>query len=362
MQFVEIARALAGGIDRLLILDEPTAALTPTETERLFRIVRRLRDRGIGIVFISHRLEEIEGLVDTVTVLRDGRHVATAPASEMNEQKVVQLMVGRSLGDLYPGEEDQGARAGGRATTARLRIESLGLTGVFEDVSFTVGAGEIVGMAGLVGAGRSAVAQAIFGITPPSAGRVLIDGVPVQPTSPQAMLRHGLAFVPEDRDGEGLATALAIRTNLVLPIVDRLARAGFLRFARERATSEELVRDLQIRAASIEQPVAALSGGNRQKVVLGKWLATGPRILILDEPTHGIDVGTKAQVHGIIRRLAAEGLAILLISSDLPEVLRISDRILVMADGRLTAELAAAEATPEAVIRAATLRRRELAA
>jgi rhamnose transport system ATP-binding protein len=356
VQFVEFARAMAEGVGRMLILDEPTAALTPAETARLFGVLRRLRDRGASLIFISHRLEELAGLVDTVTVLRDGRHVTTQPAATLDQESVVRLMVGRSLDQLYPAGAEPRDSVPYRPD--RLRVEGLAQDGVFEDISFELRAGEIVGMAGLVGAGRSEIGQAIFGAPPPTAGRVWIDAVPVRPRSPRQMLRRGLAYLPEDRDGEGLITPLSITQNLVLPILSRLSAHGVLRPDRERATARRFAGELQIRAAGLEQAVSALSGGNRQKVVLGKWLAMGPKVLILDEPTHGIDVGTKAQVHQIIERLAAQGIAVLMISSDLPEVLRMSHRILVIADGRLTASFARSEASEEAIMTAATRRRR----
>ena len=350
-QFVEFARALAGGGERLLILDEPTASLTPAETERLFRTVRRLRARGTSIALISHRLEELAGLVDAVTVLRDGRRVATRPAAGLAEAEVIRLMVGRDLARPEPGA------GGGRAPGPELlRAEGLGRPGEFADVSFALRAGEVVALAGLVGAGRSELARAIVGADPPAAGRLLVAGRPVAPRHPRQMLALGVAYLPEDRDGEGLVTSRSIVENLVLPIAGRLARLGFLRPARERAVAGGLARELRIRCASLEQRVATLSGGNRQKVVLGKWLALGPRVLILDEPTHGIDVGTKAEVHRIVRDLAARGVGVLLISSDLPEVLALGDRVLVMAGGRLTAKLDRAEATQERIMAAAALR------
>jgi rhamnose transport system ATP-binding protein len=349
-QFVEFARALAGGVDRVLILDEPTASLSPAETERLFRIVRRLRERGVSVILISHRLEELRDLVDTVTVLRDGRHVATRPAAELSEPDVVRLMVGRALeGDRPDGQPHA-------LGPERLRVERLGLAGVFENVSFSLRTGEVVAMAGLVGAGRSEVAQTIFGITPATAGQIFVDGEPVQPRSPRDMLARGVAYLPEDRDGEGLVPAMAVRHNLVMSVLGRIARLGFLNRRREKDLAAKYTRDLQIKAATVEQAVASLSGGNRQKVVLGKWLAMGPKVLILDEPTHGIDVGTKAQVHDIVRSLARKGLAILLISSDLPEVLRMGDRVLVLAHGRLAAEFARDEAGEEEIMAAATRR------
>jgi rhamnose transport system ATP-binding protein len=362
MQFVEFARAMADGVDRLLFLDEPTAALTPSETERLFRVVRRLRDRGTSVVFISHRLEELSGLVDTVTVLRDGQHVATRPAAELDETTVVRLMVGRSLEELYPSESGVVFPVAGtmprRRGAVRLDVRDLGQRGVFEGVSFEIRAGEIVAMAGLVGAGRSEIAQTIFGVTPPTAGQVYLDGHPVIVTSPRQMLTLGVAYLPEDRDREGLIPRLSILRNLIMPIMGRLSRFGLVNPAREREVSKRYAFDLQIKAQTVDQAVATLSGGNRQKVVLGKWLATTPSVLILDEPTHGIDVGTKAQVHAIVRALADRGLAILVISSDLPEVLRMGDRVIVVADGRITAAFTRAEATQESVMSAATQRLR----
>jgi rhamnose transport system ATP-binding protein len=363
IQFVEFARAMNEGATRVLFLDEPTAALTPSETARLFRIVRRLRERDTSIVFISHRLEELEGLVDRVTVLRDGQHVATKAATELDESTVVRLMVGRSLAELYPGDQPGAAsQAAAEAGKERLRVENLGQRGVFEGVSFALHAGEIVAMAGLVGAGRSEIAHTIFGATPPTSGQVFLGREKVLVTSPRQMLELGLAYLPEDRDGEGLIPSMSIVRNLILPIMERLAWFGVVRPIREREIATTFAVDLQIKAVTVDQAVATLSGGNRQKVVLGKWLATNPSVLILDEPTHGIDVGTKAQVHRIIRNLADEGLAILMISSDLPEILRMGDRILVIADGHLTATFTRAEATQEKIMMAATQRRRGLAA
>ncbi|HUC18168.1 MAG TPA: sugar ABC transporter ATP-binding protein [Acetobacteraceae bacterium] len=354
IQFVEFARAMTQGEVRLLILDEPTAALTPGETRRLFDVVRRLRARGCSVIFISHRIEELAGLVDTVTVLRDGRHVATLPAVGLVEADVVRLMVGREVGQAASRSRVVGAE--------RLRVEKLGLAGSFDDISFTLHTNEIVGLAGLVGAGRSEIAQTIFGVTRPTAGRLFVNGRAVQVRRPRQMLSLGVAYVPEDRDHEGLITPLSITRNLVLPIQRRLARAGMLRPAAERRLARSVAADLRIRAASVDQPVASLSGGNRQKVVLGKWLGTNPSVLILDEPTHGIDVGAKAQVHELIERLAGDGMAILMISSDLPELLRLADRILVVTEGRITCEFARKDATQEAIMHAATTPRRRAAA
>jgi rhamnose transport system ATP-binding protein len=350
IQFVEFARAMAAGVSRLLILDEPTASLTPPETDRLFRAVRALRARGVSIIIISHRLEELESIVDRVTILRDGRHIATGPASKITHDRIVQLMVGRSIDQLYPPTANRGARTAGRT---RLSVEGLSLTGVFDDIAFHVDAGEIVAMAGLVGAGRTEIARSIYGLLAATQGRVVVEGAEIASPSPRRMLESGVFLLPEDRDGEGLITVDSIQRNIVLPVLGRISLYGLLNFAGERELAQRYMMQLEIKAASPKQAVASLSGGNRQKVVFGKSLAIEPKVLILDEPTHGIDIGTKSQIHRVIRDLADQGLAILLISSDLPEVLRLGDRIIVIADGRLVAEFDSAEATEEKVIRAA---------
>jgi rhamnose transport system ATP-binding protein len=347
LQFVEIARALSTDL-QLLILDEPTSALTPAESERLFKIIRTLRDRGKSILLITHRLEEVEEIADDITVLRDGRHVVTKPAKEIGRAALVQMMVGRPIEALFSRHESA-ARG-----TEILRVEGLGLTGTFADISFSFRAGEIVGMAGLVGAGRSEIAQSLFGITPPTAGSVFLNGRQVRPHSPRQMLKLGLAYLPEDRDGLGLIMPESIVNNVTLPIVGRLARLGVLNRSGEHQIGTDAVGTYEIKATSVEQPVDSLSGGNRQKVAFAKWLATKPTALILDEPTHGIDIGSKAQVHRIITRLADQGLGVLMISSDLPEVLAISDRILVIAEGRLVAEFTREDATQEKIMNAAT--------
>ncbi len=353
LQFVEIARALT--VDtRLLILDEPTASLTPDEAERLFAIVRTLRARGGSVLLITHRLEEVERIADDVTVLRDGRHVATRPMSEVDRADLVRMMVGRELASLFARRE--ALPPGGEV----LAVERLTLAGAFAEVSFTLRAGEVVGMGGLVGAGRSEIAQAIFGMTPPDAGRVMLDGRPIVPRSPRQMLRAGLAYLPEDRDRQALIMPEPVGDNIVLPIIGRLARLSVVNRAAGRRLAERSVATYRIRTSGLDQIVAALSGGNRQKVAFAKFLATEPAVLILDEPTHGVDIGSKAQIHAMIDELARAGMAVLLISSDLPELLAMSDRILVVAEGRIVAELPGGEATQEAVMRAAT-RSREMA-
>ena len=345
-QFVEIARAVDIGL-QLLILDEPTSALTPDESEKLYAVVKKLKAQGTTVVWISHRMEEVRFLADTITVLRDGAHVRTAPASELDDGTMIRLMVGRSV------ILEQVARTEPLGS-ARLAARHLSLRGTFDDISFEVAEGEIVGIAGLVGSGRSEIAQAIFGLSPKMTGTVLVDGVPVVPRSPAAMVDRGVVYLPENRDLEGVIASMTITSNIALPSIRRLNRFGFMQARRERevATSQRAALSIKGR---IDDPVSSLSGGNRQKVALARWLATNPRVLLLDEPTHGIDVGTKAQVHDIMRDLArAKRMAILMISSDLPEVLAVCDRVLVIARGRLTADIPAAEATQERILAAAT--------
>jgi rhamnose transport system ATP-binding protein len=344
-QLLEIAKALSASA-RVLIMDEPTAALSPNEVENLFATVRRLRDRGVAIVFISHRLDEVTEISDSVTVLRDGRHVATRPASELSQGEIVRLMVGRTLDQLFPKEA---AEVG----DVVLRATGLARRGVFADVSLELRRGEIVGLAGFVGSGRSEVARAIFGIDRLDAGELEIAGRRFRPRTPRSALRRGLAYLPEDRLQQGLVQSMPIATNASLAVLPELTPAGILRPRRERALARRFMDELRIKATSPAQVVRSLSGGNQQKVVLAKWLAAEPRILILDEPTHGVDVATKADVHRTISHLAAGGLSILLISSELLEILGMSDRVLVMREGRLVDELSRADASEERIIQAA---------
>jgi rhamnose transport system ATP-binding protein len=345
-QLLEIAKALSSSA-RLLIMDEPTAALSPHEVENLFATVRRLRDRGVAIVFVTHRLEEVTAIADTVTVLRDGRHIATRPAAELSRGEIVRLMVGRSLDALFPKEE---AEIG----DVVLRAEGLARRGVFSDISFELRRGEIVGLAGFVGSGRTEVARSIFGIDRLDSGELWISGRRFRPRSPRAALRRGLAYLPEDRLQQGLVQPMSISANTSMAVLPRLTPAGILQPWRERRLARRFMEQLRIRATSPAQIVRRLSGGNQQKVVLAKWLAAEPRILILDEPTHGVDVGTKADVHRAISHLAAQGLTILMISSELPEILGMGDRVLVMREGRLVAEFPRADATQERIIHAAS--------
>ncbi|MCX2728408.1 sugar ABC transporter ATP-binding protein [Thermomicrobium sp. 4228-Ro] len=345
-QLVEIARALSQDV-RVLILDEPTSSLSLQETERLFEILRGLRAQGVAIIYISHRLEEVFTLADRVTVLRDGRVVGTLPIAEATREGLIRMMVGRDLSAYYrtvrssPGEP-------------RLEVRNLVRAGVLDDVSLTVRAGEIVGLAGLVGAGRTELARCLFGVDPIDSGEIRIDGQRVAIRCPEDAVRHGIVLVPEDRKLQGLVLILSVRENIALPVLRRLARFGFPSRQREYELARSFVERLRIRTPSIEQRVLNLSGGNQQKVVLARALATNPRVLILDEPTRGIDVGAKAEVHALIAELAEAGMGILLISSELPEVLSMSHRVLVMSGGRIVAEFPREEATEERVLAAAT--------
>jgi rhamnose transport system ATP-binding protein len=344
-QLIEIAKALS--VDaRVLILDEPTASLSAHEVERLFAIVRRTRDRGVAVLFVSHRLDEVFALCDRATVLRDGRHVITAPTAGLTTADLVRHMVGRAV-SLFPK---------GEAQIGEVLLEVRGLAGAnaFRDVSFTVRAGEILGFAGLVGAGRTEIARVLFGIERPTAGEIRLAGRVVRLASPSAALRAGIAYVPEDRHQDGLILDFSIAENVTLPILGRLFPRLFVRRATERALARGYAERLRVRTTGVDQLVQALSGGNQQKVVIAKWLAAKPRVLILDEPTRGVDIGAKVEVHRIVSELAAAGLGIILISSDLPEVLAMSDRILVLHEGQVTAEVTRAEATEERVMFAAT--------
>jgi rhamnose transport system ATP-binding protein len=351
IQFVEIARALSSSV-KLLILDEPTASLTPSEASRLFELMHGLKESGTSIIFISHRLEEIRAVADRTTVMRDGKHIITADTKELSEEAMVRAMVGRELKSLFV---ERNARIDRNQVS--LEVRNLSRYGDFSDISFSVHSGEIVGLAGLVGAGRTEIAEAIFGLRQLHEGEVFIEGRRVVPSSPRVMRESGVAYVPEDRDAHGLIMDLSISTNVSMTVLRRLAHFGLIRHSAEMSFSDHYREFLSIKAPSTETTVKQLSGGNRQKVVFAKWLATKPSVLILDEPTHGIDVGSKAQVHQQVAKLAEEGFAVSMISSDLPEVLGMCDRILVMAAGRIVAEFDKESATQEKIMRAATLRK-----
>jgi ribose transport system ATP-binding protein len=346
-QMVAVAKALGAGA-QLIAMDEPTSALTVPEADRLLALVERLKSSGVGIIYVSHRLDELGRLCDRVTVLRDGRSVATRAMRELPLDELTRLMVGRP-----PPPPSLRAPPAADAAIA-LRLDGLGRRGAFDAISLDVRRGEILGIAGLMGAGRSALVRAIFGADRPTSGRVLVDGEPLPPGRPAASIARGLVLLPEDRQRQGLLLTRSVRENLSLPSLGRLARAGWVRRAAERAAAERWIGELAIRTPSREQPVGSLSGGNQQKVVLGKWLETRPRVLLLDEPTRGIDVGGKAEIHALIRRLADDGLALVLVSSELPEVMALADRIAVLHEGKLTGVLARAAATEEQLMRLMT--------
>ncbi len=340
-QRVEIAKALSQNA-RILIMDEPTAALTESDVENLFKTVRLLRDRGVGIIYISHRLQEVFILADRVTVLRDGHYIGTKPVSETSEGNLISMMVGRTIDDLFPKLPTEiGENV--------LEVRNLVHKPLTKGVSLNVRAGEIVGLAGLVGSGRSEFAQVVFGILPADSGEVLINGKPVHIKSPEQAMKIGIAYVPEDRGTQGLVKQMKIRENVSLAILRSLVQGPFVDRRAEKTIADRMIDQLRIRAYSSEQIVNKLSGGNQQKVVVSKWLVSKPRLLIMDEPTRGVDVGAKAEIHRLISELAQQGLGILMISSELPEILGMSDRVLVMRGGKIVGEFSREESNQEAV-------------
>jgi len=345
-QLVEIAKALSYDA-RVLVMDEPTAALSGVEVERLFAVVRALRGSGAAILFISHRFDEVFSLCQRITVMRDGRWVSSDPTAELTVDQVVRRMVGRDVSSLFPKQDTE-------VREAILDVRGLTRQGLFEDVSFTVHRGEIVALAGLVGAGRSEVVRAVFGIDRYDAGEVHLNGRRLPKGKPAAAIAGGLALVPEDRRQQGLVMELSVERNATLTRRWSLARFGLLRRADESRSAREWARKLQVKAGRLSDPVSTLSGGNQQKVVLAKWLSTKPRVLIVDEPTRGIDIGTKAEVHRLLSQLAADGVAVVMVSSELPEVLGMADRVLVMHEGRLAREIPRERADEESVMFAAT--------
>src|SRR3984885_14973758 len=328
-------------------MDEPTAALSAAEVDRLFDVVRALRSSGAAVLFITHRLEEVFAICQRATVMRDGAHVFTRPLADLTADDLVRAMVGRELA-AWQGQ------AHGAPGEPVLRVEHLTREGVFIDVSLTVRAGEIVALAGLVGSGRSEVARAVFGIDRYDAGAVKVRGKPLRKASPTGAMAAGVGFAPEDRRQQGLVMDMSVQQNVALASLGRLRRAGFIRSSSEHALAADWAARLAIKYGRLTDPVSMLSGGNQQKVVLAKWLSRRPAVLIVDEPTRGIDIATKAEVHHLLLQLARDGVGILMISSELPEVLLLSDRVLVMREGRLAAEFARADATEERIIAAAT--------
>ena len=333
---------------RVLIMDEPTSSLTAHEAEQLFAVVRDLRSRGISVVYISHRLGEVKELADRVVVLRDGKNAGELSREQVSHERMVKLMVGRDLSQFY----QRTAHAPGKPV---LEVERLRTPAhPRHELGFVVRAGEIVGVAGLVGAGRTEMLTTLFGVTPAVGGTVRVDGAEVTPRSPREAIAAGLGLVPEDRKQQGLILEMAVRQNVSLPSLRRTQHAGFLNYASERSLSEQMVRQLNVRTPSDAQVCQFLSGGNQQKVVIGKWLAMSPRVLLLDEPTRGIDVGAKQEIYRLMEELARSGVGILFVSSEMEEVLGMSDRTLVMHEGRITGELARHELSEEAIMHLAT--------
>jgi ribose transport system ATP-binding protein len=345
-QMVEIAKATSKK-SKIIVMDEPSATLTDHELRALFRLMLQLKSEGVSIVYISHRLEEIVEVCDRATIMRDGRHVTTRDVKDLTREEIIRLMVGRELKDAIP-------KVAAEQGDVALEVKHLTRKGVLHDVSFTVRKGEVLGIAGLVGAGRTETARVIFGADPIDSGTIEVFGKPVRIKSPQDAIKHGIGLVTEDRKQQGLVLGMAVRENTTLANLDFLSSLGFIRRGQEREVAEKYRGDLAIKTPNIEQTVHNLSGGNQQKVVLAKWLFTGSKILIFDEPTRGIDVGAKSEIYKLMNELAKNGVAIIMISSELPEVLGMSDRIIVMHEGRLTGELSRADATQEKIMHLAT--------
>ncbi|WP_088008561.1 sugar ABC transporter ATP-binding protein [Indiicoccus explosivorum] len=345
-QIVEIAKALSANAE-VIIMDEPTAALTDREIATLFETIERLQKKGVSFVYISHRMEEIFSICDRITVLRDGEYVGTKRIADTSFEEIVQLMVGRELGERFP---KRSADIG----DVRLSVAGLSRKGCFRDVDFTVRQGEVVAIAGLMGAGRTEVAQSLFGYKKPDGGTIEFDGRPVKIDSPQAAKRLGIGYVTEDRKSEGLILDFTVEENISLTNYASISKNGVVSAPKERSLYEQMVERIGIRTSGPDQAVKSLSGGNQQKVVIAKWLGIAPKLLILDEPTRGVDIGAKKEIYSIINGLAEQGVSILMISSELPEVLGMADRVLVMHEGRLAADLPKAELTQELIMHHAT--------
>ena len=342
-QIVEIAKAI-GANARILIMDEPTASLTEREVASLFQVIGELKSHGVGVIYISHRLEEIAKIADRITVLRDGEAIATRDARTVDRSELIQLMVGRAVNAVFPKRKVEQGRA-----VLELREVSSRAAGI-TNISFEVRRGEILGIAGLVGSGRTQLAETIFGLTPPDAGEIVIGGERVEIGSPADAIRHGIGYVPEDRRKHGVILELPIAANTSLAGLDAISRAGLIDFAGEDELAELYIEQLRIKTPSAHANAGALSGGNQQKVALARWLATRPKILILDEPTQGVDVGSKSEIHALMVDLAERGLAVVMISSELPEILGMSDRIAVMREGRIAGVLTREESTQERIL------------
>jgi ABC-type sugar transport system ATPase subunit len=352
-QLAEIARALNHDAS-VIVMDEPTSALAPQSAERLFEVIADLRRRGMSVIYITHELAHVFEIADRVTVLKDGQLMSTKAVSDTTRDEVIETMIGRSVGELFPPHPAPPPKD----SAPVLQLRGLTLAGYFEDVSLEVRPGEILGLAGLIGSGRTALAQAIFGVLPedrtgPLSGEILVDGKPAKINGPRAAIKHGIGLLPDDRKEAGLVLDLPVSSNISLPQLQNVSRAGILRRDSEHALARGEIDSMRIRTPSADTVASKLSGGNQQKVVLGKWLALGSRILILDEPTPGVDIGAKAEIYTLIRKVADQGAAVLLISSDLPELIGLSDRVLVMSKGRIVSEEGHETVTEESVMRAA---------
>ncbi|MBI1281600.1 MAG: ATP-binding cassette domain-containing protein [Anaerolineaceae bacterium] len=345
-QLIEITKTLSTNC-KVLILDEPTSALTDNEADRLLNLLRRLAANGVGILYISHKFKEIFALADRVTVLRDGRYIGTETIANTNADQIIRMMVGRDLGAMYPDK-------GRGSDTALLEVRDLRRFGSPALNSFKLYQGEILGFAGLIGSGRSELARAIFGAEPKEAGEVLLNGLPVDIRSPKQAIEHGMGYLPEDRKAAGLFLDMSVKLNVEAAVIRQVSAGGFVTASKEKTLANQYVQQLNISTPGIEQEVRRLSGGNQQKTLVGKWLAIRPKVLIVDEPTRGIDVGSKKEIHFLLRSLADSGVGVIMISSELPEVLGMSDRILVMHEGAIAGEYSAADATEEKIIRTAS--------
>lgn len=345
-QLVEITKALSQDC-KILILDEPTSALTDREAEHLLGLLKRLAEYGVGILYISHKLKEIFGVAHRITVLRDGRYIGTVKTGETSPDEVIRMMVGRDLGTMYPPRSE-------KIEEPILEVHDFTYSGSATPVSFQLFQGEVLGFSGLLGAGRSELMRAIFGAEPKTGGKVFLNGEPVNIHSPKDAIRHGIGYLPEDRKSAGLFLDMSVKLNIESAVLDTVSTGGVLSPAKERDLAEHYVQRLNISTPGIEQEIRRLSGGNQQKALVSKWLSINPKVLIVDEPTRGIDVGAKKEIHFLLRELAENGVGVILISSELPEVMGMSDRILVMHDGAIVAEYQAEGVTEEQIIRSAS--------
>lgn len=341
MQLVEIARAVSYDAD-IIIMDEPTSSLTDSEVELLYKIIRGLSAKGTAVIFISHKLEEIFEICDHVTVMRDGKYISDHPTSEVTKDKLVTLIAGREISQLFPKEEAE-------IKDPVLEVRNL-CSDRFHNVSFKVHEGEILGFSGLVGAGRTEIMRAVFGIDKCDSGQIFLNGKEIKINSPKDAIAHGLGMVTEDRRADGIISPLPVSTNISLAYLPKIAKAGFVEAAQETQDAQEMVKKLDVRTSSLKKAIGALSGGNQQKAIIARWLLTNPKVMILDEPTRGIDVGSKSEIHRLISQLAKQGMAVIMISSEMPEILGMSDRIIVVRDGELVASVDRKDATQELLL------------